>query len=115
VNCSCSPIRKLNCWLRKSPQAVPPLLGTFASDETLRRLQQITDQEMETLSKVALMGEVRASRDFVFVLNAIRHALGKPLVWPAAMPIGRSVSKRGERGPRRFECLRGVAESATAT
>jgi hypothetical protein len=32
---------------------------------------------MGTLSQVALMGEVRSSRDFIFILNTIRHAIGK--------------------------------------
>jgi hypothetical protein len=31
---------------------------------------------METLSQVAKMGEVRAPRDFIFILNTTRHALG---------------------------------------
>jgi len=50
---------------------------SFAKDEKLRRSYKITDQEMETLSRVALMGEVRSSRDFIFILNTIRHALGR--------------------------------------
>jgi transcriptional regulator with XRE-family HTH domain len=49
----------------------------FASDEKLRESHKITDQEMETLSRVALMGEVRSSRDFIFILQTIRHALGR--------------------------------------
>jgi hypothetical protein len=32
---------------------------------------------MKTLSQVALMGDVRRPRDFVFVLNTIRHVLGQ--------------------------------------
>jgi hypothetical protein len=43
----------------------------------LREIHEITDQEMETLSQVAKMGEVRAPRDFLFILNAIRQALGR--------------------------------------
>jgi len=50
---------------------------TFAKDEKLRESHKITDQEMETLSRVALMGEVRSSRDFIFILQTIRHALGR--------------------------------------
>jgi hypothetical protein len=37
----------------------------------------MTDQEMQTLSQVALMGEVRSSRDFLFILNTIRQAFGQ--------------------------------------
>jgi transcriptional regulator with XRE-family HTH domain len=50
---------------------------TFAGDEKLRESHKITEQEMETLSRVALMGEVRSSRDFIFILQTIRHALGR--------------------------------------
>lgn len=50
---------------------------SFAKDEKLRKSHKITEQEMETLSRVALMGEVRSSRDFIFILNTIRHALGR--------------------------------------
>jgi transcriptional regulator with XRE-family HTH domain len=49
----------------------------FSKDERIRKIHGITDQEMRTLSEVALMGEVRAVRDFVFILNTIRHALSK--------------------------------------
>jgi transcriptional regulator with XRE-family HTH domain len=49
----------------------------FREDEHLHRVHDITEQEMRTLSQVALMGEVRSPRDFVFILNTIRHALGK--------------------------------------
>jgi len=46
----------------------------FAGDENLRKSLDITGQEMEILSRLALMGEVRSPRDFVFVLMAIRYA-----------------------------------------
>jgi transcriptional regulator with XRE-family HTH domain len=49
----------------------------FAKDESLRKVHNITDQEMQTLSQVALMGEVRSSRDFLFILNTIRQAFGQ--------------------------------------
>ena len=47
----------------------------FRRDERIRQIHKITDQEMEILSQVALMGEVRSTYDFLFVLNTIRHAL----------------------------------------
>src|SRR5579864_8766067 len=50
---------------------------SFAKDHNVRKVHNITDQEMETLSQVAMMGEVRSSRDFVFILNTIRQALGR--------------------------------------
>jgi transcriptional regulator with XRE-family HTH domain len=49
----------------------------FVKDQSLRKVHDITDQEMETLSQVALMGEARSSRDFLFILNTIRQAFGR--------------------------------------
>jgi transcriptional regulator with XRE-family HTH domain len=49
----------------------------FVRDEKLREIKNITDQEMAVLSKVAMMGDVRSPRDFVYILNCIRHALGR--------------------------------------
>jgi len=49
----------------------------FIRDENLRKVHDITDQEMHTLSQVAMMGEVRSSRDFLFILNTIRQAFGQ--------------------------------------
>jgi transcriptional regulator with XRE-family HTH domain len=48
----------------------------FCQDESLGKIHNITDQEMQVLSGVALLGEVRTPRDFLFILNAIRQALG---------------------------------------
>ena len=48
----------------------------FVKDESLRKLHDITDQEMQTLAQIALLGEARSSRDFLFILNTIRQALG---------------------------------------
>jgi transcriptional regulator with XRE-family HTH domain len=50
---------------------------SFARDESLLKLHHITGEEMQTLSQVAMMGEVRSSRDFLFILNTIRQALGR--------------------------------------
>ena len=50
---------------------------SFAKDHNVRKVHNISDQEMETLSQVAMMGEVRSSRDFVFILNSIRQSLGR--------------------------------------
>ena len=49
----------------------------FRKDERLRRIHNITEQEMEALSRVALMGEVRSKQDFIYILNTIRQALGR--------------------------------------
>ena len=50
---------------------------SFRKDERLRRIHSITPEEMEMLSRVALMGEVRSERDFIYILNSIRQALGR--------------------------------------
>ncbi len=55
----------------------PSAWEAFSKDDNLRNIHSITDREMETLSQVALMGDVRSSRDFVFILNTIRQALVK--------------------------------------
>jgi transcriptional regulator with XRE-family HTH domain len=57
--------------LSRSPSA----WDTFRRDERLRRLHNITADEMEMLSRVALMGEISSPRDFIYILNTVRHAL----------------------------------------
>jgi transcriptional regulator with XRE-family HTH domain len=47
----------------------------FRNDGRLRKQHRISNQELELLSRVAAMGEVRSPRDFLHVLNAIRNAL----------------------------------------
>ena len=49
----------------------------FRKNEQARRLHSISAEEMEALSRVALMGEVRSQRDFIYILNTIRQALGR--------------------------------------
>ena len=49
----------------------------FRKDEQLRRIHNISDDEMEMLSRVAMLGDVRRPSDFIYVLNAVRHALGR--------------------------------------
>jgi transcriptional regulator with XRE-family HTH domain len=47
----------------------------FRHDEKLRRIHNINAKEMNMLSQVALMGQVRSSRDFIYILNTVRQAL----------------------------------------
>jgi hypothetical protein len=54
-----------------------PAWTAFVKDVRLRKVHNITDQEMENLSQVAKMGEVQGPRDFIFILNTIRQALGQ--------------------------------------
>ena len=47
----------------------------FMSDEALQRRHMITAREMQFLSKVAALGEVKEPRDFIFILIAVRFAI----------------------------------------
>jgi len=49
----------------------------FRKNDQLRRLHNITPEEMETLSHVGMMGNVRTARDYVYILTTIRQALGR--------------------------------------
>jgi transcriptional regulator with XRE-family HTH domain len=47
----------------------------FRRDQQLHQLHQINTRELEMLSQVAMMGEVRSSRDFIYILNTIRQSI----------------------------------------
>ena len=47
----------------------------FRTDENLLQLHKVSDKEMNMLSQVALLGDVRSSRDFIYILNTVRQAL----------------------------------------
>ena len=49
----------------------------FNNNEQLRRIHNISTDEMEMLSRVALLGDVRSPRDFIYILNTVRHAVGR--------------------------------------
>jgi transcriptional regulator with XRE-family HTH domain len=49
----------------------------FKKNDQLRRVHNITSGEMEMLSRVALLGDVRSARDFIYILNTVRHAVGR--------------------------------------
>jgi len=49
----------------------------FHKNEQLRRIHNISGDEMEMLSRVALLGDVRSPRDFIYILNTVRHAVGR--------------------------------------
>jgi len=65
--------------LLSQPARVPAASAwdQFRKDEPLLRVYNVSLDEMETLSYLALMGEVRSSHDFVYVLSTIRLALGR--------------------------------------
>jgi transcriptional regulator with XRE-family HTH domain len=47
----------------------------FRNDRQLHQLHQINSRELDMLMQVAMMGEVRSSRDFIYILNTIRQSL----------------------------------------
>jgi transcriptional regulator with XRE-family HTH domain len=49
----------------------------FRKDDQLRRIHNISTDEMEMLSRVALLGDVRSPRDFIYILTTVRHAVGR--------------------------------------
>ena len=49
----------------------------FRKDDQLRRIHNISGDEMEMLSRVALLGDVKSPRDFIYILNTVRHAVGR--------------------------------------
>ena len=49
----------------------------FRKDDRIRRTYNITTDEMEMLSSVASRGDVGSPRDFVYIIQTIRHALGR--------------------------------------
>lgn len=49
----------------------------FRTGAQIQRAHQVTAQEMKLLSMVASMGEVSSPRDFIFILNAVRHVLDR--------------------------------------
>ena len=49
----------------------------FKNDDRVRRLYNVSDAEMEMLTRVASLGKVRSARDFMYVLNAVRQIMGR--------------------------------------
>jgi transcriptional regulator with XRE-family HTH domain len=67
----------------------------FARDKALQRSHSITAKEMQFLSQVATLGEVKEPRDFIFILIAIRFAIvdrypGTERPMQSTRPIGSS-------------------------
>jgi transcriptional regulator with XRE-family HTH domain len=61
----------------REPRSKRSAWDEFRADERTRRLHAIMPDEMETLSRVASMGEIHSPRDFIYILTTIRHALGR--------------------------------------
>ena len=64
---------------RVSTNCQQPNLGSawerFVRNERLHRLHKVTRQELKTLSGLAMMGEIRNSRDMLYILKLIRDEM----------------------------------------
>ena len=49
----------------------------FRKNEQLRRIHNVSNDEMNMLSHVALLGEIQSPRDLIYILNTVRHAVGR--------------------------------------
>jgi transcriptional regulator with XRE-family HTH domain len=49
----------------------------FRKNDQLRRIHNISNDKLNMLSQVSLLGEIRSSRDLIYILNTVRHAVGK--------------------------------------
>jgi transcriptional regulator with XRE-family HTH domain len=49
----------------------------FRNDEHLRCIHNVSNDEMEMLSRVALLGKIHSPRELIHILNTVRHAVGK--------------------------------------
>jgi len=49
----------------------------FRTNDHVRRIHNISNGEMEMLSHVALLGELQSARDLIYILNMVRHAVGR--------------------------------------
>jgi transcriptional regulator with XRE-family HTH domain len=55
----------------------PSAWEQFRNNRQLRHIHKVTKGEMEVLSFVASLGELRAPHEFIYVLNVVRQALGR--------------------------------------
>ena len=49
----------------------------FRKNEHLRRVHNIASDEMKMLSQVSLLGGEPSAHDFIYILNTVRHAVGR--------------------------------------
>ncbi|MFZ0659713.1 MAG: hypothetical protein WAM05_13400 [Candidatus Binataceae bacterium] len=47
---------------------------SFQCDQALRARHKITDNEMEALSHLAMLGSILSKQDFIFILKTIRKS-----------------------------------------
>ena len=49
----------------------------FRKNDHLRRVHNIASDEMKMLSQVSLLGGEPSAHDFIYILNTVRHAVGR--------------------------------------
>jgi hypothetical protein len=52
-------------------------LDQFRKNEQLRRIHNVSNDEMNMLSQAALLGEIQSPRDLIYILNTVRHVVGR--------------------------------------
>jgi hypothetical protein len=66
--------------LSAQPDSAKPSVSPwdqFRNNEQLRRIHNVTNDEMNMLSQVALLGDIQSPRDMIHILSTVRHAVGK--------------------------------------
>ena len=63
---------------RQAASDKPGVWKQFMNDHETHRRCHITDDEFAMLSQIALVGEVIDQRDFIFILETVRHSAGNP-------------------------------------
>ncbi|HXN86519.1 MAG TPA: hypothetical protein VN867_10625 [Candidatus Binataceae bacterium] len=58
----------------KSPNASQNIIERLFADKTWTASYRVSQEEIDSLSNVAMMGEVQSERDVLFILNQIRRA-----------------------------------------
>jgi hypothetical protein len=58
----------------KSPNTSQNVIERLFADKSWTSNYRVTKDEIDSLSKVAMMGEVESERDVLFILNQIRRA-----------------------------------------
>jgi len=53
------------------------VLDQFKTNEQLRRIHNVSNDEMHLLSQVGLLGGVQTTRDVLYILNTVRHVVGR--------------------------------------
>ena len=61
--------------LIKTAVAQPAMWESFLNDKPLHQKHRITSEEMQFLTKVAKLGEIKDRRDLIFILIAVRYVI----------------------------------------